>query len=141
LVHFEAELQPNVKPWVRPEIEARIREGSITARYNARVVAIGPTWVDLRDAAGVHRIAATQVYTMLGYQPETSLLTQVGVSMDAVTGIPAHDPLTLETPVRGVFVAGVIVSGFDANKTFIENGRFHGDLIATEVARRLRGRG
>jgi thioredoxin reductase (NADPH) len=139
LVHFEGELQPNVKPWVRPEIEARIREGSIAARFNARVSAIGADWVELTEPGGVHRVRATQVYTMLGYQPETSLLREVGVAFDPASGIPAHDPETLETPVAGVFVAGVIVSGFDANKTFIENGRFHGDAIARAVAGRLRG--
>jgi len=53
-----------------------------------------------------------------------------------VTGIPAHDPATMETAVPGVFIAGVLASGFDANKTFIENGRHHGDLIAAALVTR-----
>lgn len=139
MVHFEATLQPNVKPWVRPEIEARLREGSIAGCFEARVVAIGPTWVEVRDPAGLRRLPATQVFTMLGYQPESGLLQGVGVPIDPATGVPAHDPQTFETPVPGIFVAGVLVSGFDANRTFIENGRFHGDAIAAAVARRLHG--
>jgi thioredoxin reductase (NADPH) len=63
------------------------------------------------------------------------LLDQLGVPRDATTGIPAHDPATMETVVPGVFIAGVIASGNDANKTFIENGRFHGDLIARALTR------
>ena len=81
------------------------------------------------------RVPAALVYTMLGYQPNSLLLQQLGVPLDAATGIPAHDPSTMETAVPGVFIAGVLASGFDANKTFIENGRHHGDLIAA----RLRG--
>jgi thioredoxin reductase (NADPH) len=71
---------------------------------------------------------------MLGYMPEVGLLRDLGVSIDTETGIPRHDPATMETAVPGVFIAGVIASGYDANKTFIENGRFHGDLIARRLA-------
>ena len=70
---------------------------------------------------------------MLGYMPEVGLLRDLGVPIDADTGIPQHDPSTMETVVAGVFIAGVIASGYDANKTFIENGRHHGDLIARRV--------
>ncbi len=61
------------------------------------------------------------------------LLRAVGVTIDERTGIPAHDPATLETDVPGIFIAGVVVAGFDANKIFIENGRFHGDKIVARI--------
>jgi thioredoxin reductase (NADPH) len=70
---------------------------------------------------------------MLGYQPEIELLRKLGVPIDQGTGVPRHDPATMETALPGIFIAGVIASGFDANKTFIENGRFHGDLIARRL--------
>jgi thioredoxin reductase (NADPH) len=57
----------------------------------------------------------------------------VGVSIDAVTGVPAHNDVTLETGVPGIFIAGVVVAGFDANKVFIENGRFHGEKILARI--------
>ncbi len=136
LVHFEGSLDPKVKPWVRPDIEGRIKDGAITALFNARVVEIGGGWVDLQQAGGVTRVAADHVFTMLGYMPETALLKQVQAPIDPVTGIPNHNPATMETPLSGLFIAGVLASGYDANKTFIENGRFHGDLIAARIVER-----
>jgi thioredoxin reductase (NADPH) len=70
---------------------------------------------------------------MTGFAPNTGLLRASGVAIDPVTGIPAHDPDTLETPVPGLFIAGVVVAGFDANKVFIENGRYHGDKIVARL--------
>ena len=70
---------------------------------------------------------------MLGYMPETALLRQVNAPIDPETGIPTHNPATMETTLPGLFLAGVLASGFDANKTFIENGRFHGDLIVARI--------
>ena len=134
IVHFGAELDRNVKPWVMPDIAGRIAEGSIGARFEARVRAIEPRHVVVATPAGEERLAADHVYLMLGYQPNAWLLEQLAVPIDPTTGIPHHDPATMETAVPGVFIAGVVASGYDANKTFIENGRHHGDLIAARLA-------
>jgi thioredoxin reductase (NADPH) len=133
IVHFLPGLDPNIKPWVLPDITNRIAEGSIKARWESRVLAIEPDEVVLDTPAGVERVRAEHVYLMLGYMPNSALLEELNVPIDSVTGIPAHDPATMETAVPGVFIAGVLASGFDANKTFIENGRFHGDLIARRL--------
>ncbi|MGV3707629.1 MAG: YpdA family putative bacillithiol disulfide reductase [Gemmatimonas sp.] len=133
LVHYGPDLDPNVKPWVRPDMMGRINDGAIAVRFNSRVVAIEPEVVVVRDENCETRIPATQVYTMTGYQPETALLDAAGVPSDAITGIPAHDATTLETPLAGLYIAGVIASGFDANKIFIENGRDHGKQIVASV--------
>jgi thioredoxin reductase (NADPH) len=130
LVHFGPTFDRNIKPWVLPTIEARMASGEIGVRWNASVEGIEPGFVILRTDVGRERIPAAHVYLMVGYMPEVELLRNLGVPIDSETGIPRHDPSTMETPVPGVFIAGVIASGFDANKTFIENGRFHGDLIA-----------
>ena len=135
MVHFAPTLDGNVKPWVRPEIEARLRDGVIGARFESRVVAIEPESVVVEGPAGTERIAATQVYTMTGYLPETGLLEQIGVPIDPDSGIPAHDPLTMATPLPGVYLAGVIASGNQANRIFIENGRDHGDAIVAHLCR------
>lgn len=137
IVHFGPELDKNVKPWVRPEIMARITEGSIAARYQSRVIAIEPDAVVIASPDGEVRVTATQVYAMTGYLPETGLLEHVGVPIDAVTGVPHHDSATMATPVEGIYLAGVIASGFDANKIFIENGRDHGDRIAASIVGRV----
>jgi thioredoxin reductase (NADPH) len=78
---------------------------------------------------------------MLGYQPNAELLVALGVPLDPATGVPAHYPTTMETSVPGVFMAGVLASGYDANKTFIENGRHHGELIASRLVEQLRSAG
>ncbi len=137
LVHFESTLDPKVKPWVRPDIDGRIKDGAITALFDTRVIEIGPDWVDVAQAGVITRVPAQHLFTMLGYMPETGLLKQVQAPIDPDTGVPTHNPATMETPLPGLFIAGVLASGFDANKTFIENGRFHGDLIAARIVERL----
>ena len=134
MVHFGPTFDRNIKPWVLPDVTARVAEGSIGAQWNARVVAIEPHAVVVTGPFGEKRIPAERVYTMIGYMPETGLLEQLGVPLDRETGIPAHDPSTMETSVPGVFIAGVIASGYDANKTFIENGRGHGKLVVARLA-------
>ncbi|HEX5581542.1 MAG TPA: NAD(P)-binding domain-containing protein, partial [Gemmatimonadaceae bacterium] len=137
LVHFGPTLDRNIKPWVLPDITNRIAEGSIAARFESRVSAITPEEVVLTSPRGEERVPAEQVYLMLGYQPNAGLLVQLGVPIDPATGIPSHDPATMETAVPGVFIAGVLASGYDANKTFIENGRDHGELIAGALKGRV----
>lgn len=133
LVHFEGALDPKVKPWVRPDMDGRVKDGAITLRLNARVVSITGEHVEIDVEGRRERLPAQHVFTMLGYMPETGLLRQVQAPIDALTGVPTHDPATMETPLDGLFIAGVLAAGFDANKTFIENGRFHGDLIVARI--------
>jgi thioredoxin reductase (NADPH) len=136
IVHFAETLDPNVKPWVRPDAEARLREGSIAARFRSRVREIRPASVLLRheDTGQQEELPNSWVLAMTGYTPDGILLRSVGVEFDAVTGIPHHDASTMETNVPGVFIAGVLSAGYDANKVFIENGRGHGALIARRLA-------
>ena len=136
LVHFGPTFDKRIKPWVLPDFENRVKEGSIHVRWNSRVAAIEPDSVCIRatdDARQSERLPASLVYVMTGFAPNTELLVQVGVPIDPTTGIPEHDPETLETSVPGVFIAGVVVAGFDANKVFIENGRYHGDRIVARL--------
>jgi len=133
MVHFGEALDAGVKPWVRPDIEARLRAGTIRGQFESRVVEITPEFVVVRSADGTVEIPATQVYTMTGYLPETGLLEQVGVFIDPETGVPSHDPLSMATPVAGIYLAGVIASGLQANRIFIENGRDHGDAIVAHL--------
>jgi thioredoxin reductase (NADPH) len=81
----------------------------------------------------VSALPADHVFLMTGFAPSVQLLEQAGVSIDRTTGIPQHDPTTLETNVPGIFIAGVVVAGYDANKVFIENGRYHGDQIVARL--------
>jgi thioredoxin reductase (NADPH) len=133
LVHFGPTFDKRIKPWVLPDLQNRMKEGAISARWNSRVAAIEPGLVTVRGEQGEERLAARFVYVMTGFAPNLELLHDAGVPIDAVTGVPAHDPDSLETTVAGLFIAGVVVAGFDANKVFIENGRFHGDRIVARL--------
>jgi thioredoxin reductase (NADPH) len=133
LTHFGQTFDKRIKPWVLPDFENRVRDGSLAVRWNARVVSIDADSVCVRVPTGDEHLPASLVYVMTGFAPNTELLRAAGVVIDAATGIPAHDPATLETTSPGLFVAGVVVAGFDANKIFIENGRFHGDRIVARL--------
>ena len=133
LVHFGPTWDKKIKPWVLPDVENRMKEGAIGSRWESRVTAIAPGGVTIRGPAGEERLAARFVFVMTGFAPNTALLAEAGVPIDPVTGIPQHDPTTLETTEPGLFIAGVVVAGYDANKIFIENGRFHGDQIVARL--------
>jgi len=134
LVHFGPTFDKKIKPWVLPDFTNRVAEGSIQAVWNSRVVEIEPEDVVVRSTdKSIARLPADHVFLMTGFAPSVGLLEQAGVSIDRATGIPRHDPTTLETDVPGIFIAGVVVAGYDANKVFIENGRFHGDQIVARI--------
>ncbi|HEX8904688.1 MAG TPA: YpdA family putative bacillithiol disulfide reductase [Longimicrobiaceae bacterium] len=138
MVHLFEQLDRGVKPWVRPDIENRIAEGSIPVLWRHRVVAIRPREVDVENlvTGEVRTLANDWVLAMTGYEPDPGLLRGLGVTIDPKSGIPAHDRSTMRTDVPGVYIAGVLAAGYDANKIFIENGKFHGPLIADAVAGR-----
>ena len=140
LVHLFEELDAGVKPWVRPDIDNRIKEGSIPALWRHRVVEIRQTEVVVEsvDTGERREIPNDWVLALIGYVPDPRFLREMGVGIDPDTGVPAHDPSTMETTTPGVFVAGVVAAGYDANKIFIENGKLHGPLIARTVASRRR---
>jgi thioredoxin reductase (NADPH) len=133
LVHFGPTFDKKIKPWVLPDFTNRMKEGSIAVRWNSRVRSIESDRVVISGPTGEETLPATFVYAMTGFTPMVDLLRQVRVPIDAQTGIPEHDPATLETSVAGVFIAGVVVAGYDANKIFIENGRYHGDRIVARL--------
>jgi thioredoxin reductase (NADPH) len=133
LVHFGPTFDKKIKPWVLPDLQNRIKEGAIAARWESRVREITPGMVTLAGPRGEEHVVARFVFVMTGFAPNTELLREAGVPIDSATGIPTHDPDTLETTVPGLFIAGVVVAGYDANKVFIENGRFHGDRIVARL--------
>lgn len=138
LVHFEAGLDRGVKPWVLPDITNRIAKGEIGARWQTRIAEILPDRVVLRSTVTgeLETLRNDWVIAMTGYTPDPALARGLGVAFDERTGIPHHDGATMETNVPGVFIAGVITAGNDANKVFIENGRDHGPRIVAHLTGR-----
>jgi thioredoxin reductase (NADPH) len=77
------------------------------------------------------------VFAMTGYHPDYDFLTSMGIELSPEQCRPVCDPETLESNVPGIYVAGVIVAGSRTNEIFIENGRFHGQLIAADLQQKL----
>ena len=139
LVHFGEGFDRTVKAWVLPDITNRVKEGSIAVRWRTRVRAITPTEVELvSDSGAVERLPCDAVLAMTGYHADTTMLRRLGVPVDETSGVPAHDERTMATPIDGVYLAGVIASGNDANRLFIENARGHGELIVRDIVARRR---
>ncbi len=137
LVHRQASLGEGIKYWVKPDIENRIAEGSIRARFNARVEEITPSEVIVRTSAGAEAIAADGVFLLTGYRADNQLLASAGVEILNNGEYPQHDASTYETNVPGLFLAGAVIAGRQSGRIFIENGRFHGEQVIQTVASRL----
>ena len=137
IVHRRAALGESIKYWVKPDIENRIKEGSIAARFNTHVVEITPTHV-IVDKDGLRdEIPADGVFLLTGYISDNRLLQAAGVQIDPGTCGPVHDPQTFETNVKGIYVIGAMVAGKASGRIFIENGRFHGQVAIDQIARSL----
>src|SRR5208283_3941880 len=124
-----AELGTSIKYWVRPDIENRIKAGQIQAVFHARVKEIVRDGVVIQEAHGARTVAAKQVFALTGYHPDYEFIEGLGVKLHAESRRPALDPKTLESNVKGVYLAGVVVAGRHTSEIFIENGRFHGKQI------------
>ncbi|XID92732.1 YpdA family putative bacillithiol disulfide reductase [Paenibacillaceae bacterium WGS1546] len=132
---------PSIKPWVRPLFESNVNKGNIKMLFSSRVVAIDETGITVQpsgEGASPYRLDNDFVLALTGFRPERTLLTDAGALVDPETTVPAFDPATMETNVPGLFIAGVIAAGREANEIFIESGRHHGRLIAQRI-RELRG--
>jgi thioredoxin reductase (NADPH) len=133
LVHRRERLSGSIKYWVKPDVENRIKEGSIAARFESVPLEIRRDRVVIEGPAGCEELPADAVLLLTGYHPDVSLLQAAGVRVDPATLRPEHDPRTFETNVPGLYLAGAIVSGADSNRVFIENGRFHGAAVVKDV--------
>ena len=133
LVHFAEQLDSGVKPWILPDIVNRIKENAIAVRWNSRVLEIKAGSIVLETPDGVEELPNDWVFAMTGYMPDPGLLRSLGVEINPDNGIPCYDPATMQTNQPGVYIAGVIAAGFNANKIFIENGREHGPRIVGDI--------
>lgn len=139
LVHRGAQMHPHVKYWVRPDIENRIKAGEITAHFNSTVQEIGEDCVVVRTPSGTVRLKNDFVFALTGYHPDYDFLRSTGIELSPEQLRPVCDPENLESNVPGIYVAGVIVAGSRTSEIFIENGRFHGKLIASHLSQKLGG--
>lgn len=134
LVHRGAAIHGNVKYWIKPNIENRIKSGEITGCFHTRVTEIRGGEVDLETPGGAKTIKNDFVFALTGYHPDLEFMGKLGIVLDAETRRPRTNPDTLESDRPGIYLAGVIVAGMHTHEIFIENGRFHGEKIAGSIA-------
>jgi thioredoxin reductase (NADPH) len=123
------ELGTSLKYWVKPDIENRIKAGQIQALFGIRVKEMVREGIVVENDAGVQELKARQVFALTGYHPDYEFIEALGVRLDRESRRPEIDPVTLESNVRGIYLAGVVIAGKYTGEIFIENGRFHGKQI------------
>jgi thioredoxin reductase (NADPH) len=138
LVHRGAEMHRHVKYWILPDINNRVKNGEVRAYFNSNVTNISEDEVTISTPDGEVAIANQFCFALTGYHPDFSFIEGLGVKLDEANDrCPVCDPATLESNVPGIYLAGVIVAGERTNEIFIENGRFHGQLIAEDLRGKL----
>ncbi len=135
MVIREPNLKEGVKYWVRPDIENRIKEGSIKAYFNSEVTEIRDDEVDIKTPSGKVTIKNDFVFAMTGYHPDYSFLKKVGIKIsDDEKQIPSFNEKTFETNIPGIYLAGVVCGGMDTGKWFIENARYQAVEIIKDIS-------
>lgn len=127
----------SIKSWVQPVFESVVNKEKIKAYWKTNVKEIEEDRLLLETEGKEFSIENDVVFALTGYRPDRELLQKIGVEVQEDTGEPIYDPETMETNVAGIFIAGVIAAGNNANVIFIENGRFHGDAIAATLKSRI----
>jgi thioredoxin reductase (NADPH) len=137
LVHRGPDIHRHVKYWIKPDIENRIKAGEVTAYFQSQVAEITPDSVLIETPSGKLILKNDFVFALIGYHPDFEFLEALGVQSEGEDRMPVCNAETLESNVPGIYLAGVIVAGARTNEIFIENGRFHGQQIATDLAEKL----
>lgn len=127
---------PRVKYWVKPDIENRIKEGSIKALYHSSLTAIREDEVDILTPDGPITIPNDYVIALTGYKPDFSFLGMAGIHLsDDIRRQPQYDPNTMETNIPHLYLAGVVCGGMNTHVWFIENSRIHAQQIIGNILR------
>jgi len=131
-------LKPSIKYWVKPDIDNRIKEGSITGYFNSKVLEIREKEVDIQTPDGKKTIPNDFVLAMTGYRPHFDLMKSMGIELTTdEKKMPVYDEKTLETNRKGLYVAGVVCGGMDTSSLFIENSRIHAEQIAGHIEKSI----
>ena len=137
MVHRGPGIHQNVKYWVKPDIENRIKNGEVKAYFNTCLLEVKPETVRIRTSEEEKVLKNDFVFALTGYHPDYEFLEALGIELTHPEMRPVCDPATFESNVPGIYVAGVIVAGSRTSEIFIENGRFHGERIAADLKTKL----
>jgi thioredoxin reductase (NADPH) len=138
MVHRGPAMHRHVKYWILPDINNRVKNGEIKAYFNSNVTNIAEDDVTLSTPEGTVTLPNQFVFALTGYHPDFGFIERLGITLDEENDhCPVCNPATLESNVPGIYLAGVIIAGKRTNEIFIENGRFHGQLIAEALRKKL----
>jgi thioredoxin reductase (NADPH) len=130
MVIREDSIRESVKYWVKPDIENRIKEGSIKAHFHSEVMAIRENEVDIKTPEGKLTIQNDFVLAMTGYQPPFDFMKSCGIEFhNDEFHTPKYNEETMETNAENIYLAGAVCGGLKTNKWFIENSRVHAEMI------------
>ena len=129
----KGEISDRVKYWVKPDIENRIKEGSIKTYFHSQIREIKTNTVLLDTPNGSIEIENDFVLALTGYQPNFSFLELLGIQLKGENKYPEHNPETMEANRKGVYLAGVVCGGMDTHLWFIENSRIHAEVIISHI--------
>lgn len=134
VIYRGKEYSPSIKPWILPEFDSLVRNGVVKMEFEAELKEIETDKVTYLKHGKEFRIKNDFVFAMTGYHPDHGFLAQMGIEIESETGRPRYDKETMESNIDGIYIAGVLAAGNNANEIFIENGRFHGEQIAQSIA-------
>lgn len=123
----------SIKPWILPGFDSLVKKGAIQMEFQAEVIAILQDKVQYEQQEIKKEIKSDVVFAMTGYKPNIPFLKKIGIHIDEKTGRPAINAQTFETNISNIYIAGVVISGYNGNETFIENGKLHGIAIAQAI--------
>ncbi|HET7117326.1 MAG TPA: YpdA family putative bacillithiol disulfide reductase [Hanamia sp.] len=130
-------ISDRVKYWVKPDIENRIKEGSIKAYFHSVVKEIKEHEVDIKTPEGIVTIENDWVIAMTGYQPNLQFLRQLGIQIsDDDVCKPSYNEKNYESNIKGIYLAGVICGGLNTHRLFIENSREHAKKIIKDIVKK-----
>jgi thioredoxin reductase (NADPH) len=135
MIHRGHKLRRSIKYWILPDIENRITNGEVKAYFQTVVTEIKASTIRVRNLATGEdlELANDFVFALTGYHTDNDFLRSMGVEIDPETMKPSFDPETMESNVKGIYLAGVVTAGRETGKIFIENGRFHGGQIISAI--------
>lgn len=131
-------ITPRVKYWIKPDIENRIKEGSIKAYFESTVTKITENQVIINTKNGEITLKNDFVLSLIGYRPNFNWLSKIGLEFsEDVKRIPCHNENSYETNIPNIFIAGVVCGGMITTRWFIENARFHAERVMAEIRGKL----
>ncbi|CAM3058999.1 YpdA family putative bacillithiol disulfide reductase [Filibacter tadaridae] len=134
VVYRGSAYSPSVKPWILPGFDSLVRNGAVDMHFNAHVTKVSENAVTITKSGETFTQPNDYVFAMIGYHPDYSFFEKIGMKFSTDNGRPMFNEESMETNIEGLYIAGVIAAGNNANEIFIENGRLHGGLIANAIA-------